>query len=308
MSKFAARLERRAHLALDLTSADIEAVLAPLIEGRFQADDPEWKAIRKRVKHKHRRLMRRHVEAPGFTRTVAHVDSTYADVWSSSLKELLHHGRRPVPYEWRGEGLLLQPQARRRLNHVLLRRALAAIDAQRVLEVGAGNGFNLFLLAAQAPHLDLTGLELTAAGLAAAQAIARKPELPRLIADASAAPIVDRTAHRHVRLVRGTAAALPFPDQSFDAVCTVLALEQMEQIAAQAFAELRRVTRRWVVMIEPFRDLNARGICRDYVESRDYLSESMDGLTRHGLRPRAAFIDIPNKLQLHVGLVVAERR
>jgi SAM-dependent methyltransferase len=292
-------------LDLQLTDAVVEAAIAPYLEERLAPDAERWRQILKRAKSKYRLQLHRRRKGE-FARTVDNVQSTYTRYWSGDL-EVLFSRSRPVPFEWRGEGLLLAPLARRRLNHLLLTRAIAACGARQLLDVGTGNGFNLFLLAAQRPELQLTGLELTAAGMAAAQAIAREPELPELIASVSAEPVVSRTAHKRVRLLQGSAANLPFDDNTFDAVTTVLALEQMESIRDRALAELRRVTRRWVIMVEPFRNLNATGPRADYVRAHDYFSETIEGLPAHGLMPRAVYIDVPNKLRLHVGLVVAER-
>ena len=293
-------------LDLKLTAADVERVIEPYVHTRFDPDHLEWRLIVKKTRMKYHRRLKRRLSGE-FARTQAAVDSTYTDVWSSGMEGLLLARKKPVPFEWGDRGMLLKPQARRRLNHFLLRRALAAVAPSRILEVGMGNGFNLFLLAAQQPRLRLTGLELTESGVQAARAAAHAPSLPAVISKGSTASIVDRTAHRRVGLVQGTAAALPFPDGAFDTVCTVLALEQMEEIRDRALAEIRRVTSRWAIMIEPFRDLNDAGIRFDYVRSQDYLSETIGGLPKHGLIPRAVFLDIPNKLHLHVGLVVAER-
>ncbi len=292
-------------LDLQLTQADVEAAIAPYVRERLLASEPRWKEIVKRAKRKQRLRLKRRLVGD-VARTQADVMTTYTRHWSGDLDAQFARTK-PVPFVWRDQRLLLGPPARRRVNHLLLTKALSAVGARRILEVGMGNGSNLFLLATQEPALDLTGLELTASGLAAAQAIAREPEIPELLAGLSSRPIAAPRAHRRVKLVQGTAAALPFADGTFDTLCTVLALEQMEAIRDQALAEIRRVSSRWVVMIEPFRDLNASGVRSDYVRAHDYFSETIDGLPAHGLQPRAVYSDIPNKMRLHIGLVVAER-
>ena len=59
-----------------------------------------------------------------------------------------------------------------------------------------------------------------------------------------------------VEFRQGNAAALPYPDRSFDVVYTILAVEQMESIREQAMREIVRVARSHVVMIEPLMDSN----------------------------------------------------
>jgi len=282
----------------------VESAIAPYVLERMTDADPQWLRIVERSQRLRSRQLARRKDDESAT-TQVDVDSTYMRHWSRTLADLLTP--KTVAYEWGERGFLMQSLARRRLNHLLLVRALHATKARRILEVGMGNGFNLFLLAAQRPELWLTGLERTSRGIAAARAIAHEPVLPDVIAQLSTEPVVGVEAHRRVTLVHGTAATLPFADRSFEAVCTVLALEQMEAVRDAALAELHRVTHRWAVMIEPFRDLNAEGARFDYVRAMDYFSETIDGLSNHGFRPRVVFLDFPNKLNLHVGLVVAER-
>jgi SAM-dependent methyltransferase len=101
------------------------------------------------------------------------------------------------------------------------RRRLLAGLAGRVLEVGAGNGLNF-------PHYPATVTEVLA--------IEPEPYLRRLaLAAARQAPVP-------IRVVDGTAEALPAPDSAVDVVvaslvlCTVADLER-------ALAEVRRVLR-----------------------------------------------------------------
>jgi SAM-dependent methyltransferase len=289
---------------LSLTDQDISAAIAPYVTERLDAADPRWREIVRETKRRHEAKSRRRAAAVPLS-APEEVERRYTRHWSRGLEELWVP--RVMPFEWRQEGFLMHSIARRRLSHLLLGRALRAVGARSILEVGCGTGFHLFLLAAQRPELELTGAELTPSGVAAAAEVRRGASLPDIITGFAAEPIRAAAAHQRVRIARASAAALPFADGSFDAVCTVLALEQMEAIRERAFAELRRVTRRWVVMIEPFRDLNDEGLRLDYVRAMNYLGERIDGLQRHGLVPRAVYRDLPNKITYHVALVVAER-
>jgi ubiquinone/menaquinone biosynthesis C-methylase UbiE len=100
------------------------------------------------------------------------------------------------------------------------RRLLAGLTG-RVLEVGAGNGLNF-------PHYPATVTEVLA--------IEPEPYLHRLaLAAARQAPVP-------IRVVDGTAEALPAPDASFDAVVASLVLCTVVD-PDQALAETRRVLR-----------------------------------------------------------------
>jgi len=98
------------------------------------------------------------------------------------------------------------------------RRRLAARARGRVLEVGSGTGAQLPWYA---PGTDVTALEPDAG---------MRGRLVRRAAQAAA----------RVRVVAGVAEALPFPDDSFDAVVSAFALCTVADPAA-ALAELRRV-------------------------------------------------------------------
>ena len=93
-----------------------------------------------------------------------------------------------------------------------------------LLEIGCGVGAELHLLAQRWPQLHLTGLDRSAAHLAAAK---------RFLPDTTAAK---------VRLVRGDALSLPFAEQSFDRVITIWMLEHVRDAAA-ILREALRVTR-----------------------------------------------------------------
>jgi SAM-dependent methyltransferase len=100
------------------------------------------------------------------------------------------------------------------------RRLLAALTG-RVLEVGAGNGLNF-------PHYPAT--------VTGVLAVEPEPYLRRLaLAAASQAPVP-------IRVVDGTAEAMPAPDGAFDAVVASLVLCTVTD-PDQAWAETRRVLR-----------------------------------------------------------------
>ena len=92
-------------------------------------------------------------------------------------------------------------------------------DGQRVLEIGCAKGFLLKDLLRACPGLQVWGLDISEYALAHGE-----PEV-------------------RGRVIRGTADALPFRDDSFDAAICVNTLHNLERAAcAQAVREIQRVS------------------------------------------------------------------
>jgi ubiquinone/menaquinone biosynthesis C-methylase UbiE len=204
--------------------------------------------------------------------------------------------------------MLAQPIGTKRVHLLFLMRAIARLKPRTVLEVGSGNGLNLFILAARFPEIHFMGLELTAGGVVAANRVRAMAELPEILVTFAPEPPIDLKPFDRIVIVQGNAAALPFVDASFDLVITALALEQMEPIRHQALAEIRRVASTYTAMVEPFFDWNATGPQRDYIIANDYFSGSVAELERVGLAPFYMTGDMPSKLTIRPAFVVCRTR
>jgi hypothetical protein len=101
---------------------------------------------------------------------------------------------------------------------------------------------------------------------------------------------------------------LPFDEGSFDLVYSVLALELMDHIRDDVLAEMRRVSRGHVAMVEPFFEWHATGHRREMIAARGYFAQPIAGLDAFGLEPIVAMADMPHKLDYQPGLVVAKAR
>jgi SAM-dependent methyltransferase len=117
----------------------------------------------------------------------------------------------------------------------------------------------------------------------------------------------ERRGLEQVELRHADAEELPFADGEFDLVYTVLAVEQMERIRDAALAEIARVSRGHVLMLEPFKDANRRGVRRLYAVSRNYFRGSIQDLARFGLEPLWATDDFPQEAFLGSPLVLARK-
>lgn len=297
---------------LGITESEIASAIEPFVKERFKPGDPAWTklAVTNAKLQRRKRLMRRLLDwFPGMKRDQASIEFNYDKQWAGRPFELQLDANGPtVPCVWQGAGMYARAIATKRVHMLFLLRAIARLKPASVLEVGCGNGLNLFILAGRFPDVRFTGIELTAGGVAAAEAVRALPELPETIQTFSPEPLADAKPFDRIRIVRGTAAAMPFHDGEFDLVFTSLALEQMEQIRWKALAEIRRVACKHTAMVEPFFDWNATGPRRDYIVANDYFSGKISDLPRFGLTPIFTTADMPCKLINRPGLVICNVR
>jgi SAM-dependent methyltransferase len=212
------------------------------------------------------------------------------------------------PWTWGDFRFSLSNEAGAAVRLLYLEQAIGALRPRTVLEVGCGNGLNLHLLACRFPHIEFTGVEAAPQGCLAGQRVAHAGVLPQDLRDFAPFAIEDDRAVAGVRIIQGSGAALPFPDRRFDVVMTSLALEQMEEIRERALAEVVRVSAEHVLMLEPFREVNARGLRRAYVCAYDYFQGRIADLPRYGLEVASIVTDMPHKAWLGTALVTARRR
>ena len=292
-------------LRIDHTAIE-EAYLPFLLDG--EAGKRAWKSDYAR--RRRRALTRMIKRILGLKqRDQKSIQSEYHQAWSSG------HGRydvaagpmKPAAWRWNEKKLAIDGMAAARIRAPLLCAVISRLQPKKVLEVGCGNGINLFSIAGEFPDVEFTGIDLTPAGIEAARALQAEDRLPRALAEYIPLPIADPSAFKRVRFVQGSAAELPFADGEFDLVYTVLAVEQMERIRDKALAEIARVTSGHVLMLEPFRDANLKGMRRLYALSRNYFRGSIKGLQRFGLEPVWATEDFPQEAFLGSPLVLAQK-
>lgn len=298
-------------IGLTVEASEVEAVLSPYLGREIAADAPEWLEHRRRLARKWKRQRRRR-DWLGWLPRVRHDQHNVARVYARTWTELgvvnkILPTAFDTPAVWGERSMLVDGQGTKRVHMLYLMRLIALLRPRRVLEVGCGNGLNLILLANRFPEVAFTGIELTPEGVAAAQSGIAMAELPRELVDFAPDDLPSRVAHARIEVRQGSAAELPFEDNSFDLVFTVLALEQMEEIRDQALAEIARIAGRHTVMIEPFRDWNESGLRRDGIVARDYFQARVADLADFGLMPVYVSGNIPSKLQMGVGIVAARK-
>lgn len=316
MAKGGAGLPGKALTAADfiLPDSEIEELVLRNTRQAFDAEDPKWREVEsKEISRRRlgiRAYLRRLLTRGRNVRKRGAVSELYEDFWTNAqtADHVSRQGKRTLAMRWRNRGMLVSPQLLRQVHIAYLMHAIETIRPKRVLEVGCGNANVLFALASRFPEIEFAGVELTAAGVAAAKNMQAETELPQSFAAASPQPPRDLTAHRRVDVRQADARALAFPDRSFDLVYTRLALEQMEEIRNQVMKEVARVAAEALVLIEPWRDFNISGPGRDYIRRQGYFTAKARHLARFGFAVVYASDDIPQKVQMSSGPVVALRK
>lgn len=297
-------MESLGDLPIAVDPAAIDAAIQPFLIS--EGSDLRW---RSEVARRWLATLARLVTAKEAARDKGAIESEYTDAWGAGYRRyrLDRTDLKPKPWFWRGRKLLLDPAAATRLRTLLFAAVMGELKPRRVLEVGSGNGINLLSLAGAFPDIEFTGLELTTEGVEQARRAQSHSDTAEIIHAYSPLEIRDSSAIGRINFVQGNAAAMPFDDGSFELVMTVLAVEQMERIRADALSEIARVTRGHVLMLEPFRDRNASGLRRLYVRSRNYFRGSIGELRGFGLEPLWATADYPQEAFLGTALVLARK-
>jgi ubiquinone/menaquinone biosynthesis C-methylase UbiE len=295
---------------LQLDREAIASIIEPYVAESMPVVDKRWQDT---VNHTSReqlyRLWRRRFIGglvSRFRRTQRSVESCYSKQWREHLiDDQLSVTGKMVPLQWGETGYMARAISTKRVFLAYMAQIIGALGPGSVLEVGAGNGVNLLLLAARFPQVDFTGVELTQGGVYASHQAQDSDVLAPALHSFAPFDIVDPSAHRRVKFDVGNAANLKHQDDSFDLCYTVLALEQMEEIRDAALREICRVAKKWVVMIEPFSNWNSDGPRRNYVMANDYFRASVESLEKYGLEVVFSNADTPHKLTLKPGVVVA---
>jgi SAM-dependent methyltransferase len=291
------------------TSSEIAAAIEPYVLRRVPVASAEWRGLYgQELKDWRRRLWRRRWKAFSLksARPQKVVREKYSKGWQKQVWPSPALEDAPVRIcRWHDEGLFVRLGGTKRVHEMLLARTLKELRPRSVLEVGCGNGLNLLALSTGFPGVRWAGLELAPAGVAKAKAAQQEPTLPAKIAAFCSWPNVAPDAYREIDFREGDARKLPFADRSFDVVFSALALEQMEAIRDAAVAEMARVAAKWVVFVEPFADFNRDPVRHAYTRAKGYFSLTVGELTRFGLEPVAVFDDMPHKITIGYGLVVA---
>ena len=291
---------------------ELSATIEPYLVGRLSVHWEEWRRhYDEQLRNWRRHLWWQRLQQRSFTlrRDQAKVRAGYSSTWTTREWASPNDATARVHYyRWNDDGFKLRYGGLKRAHQRLLWRCIKELQPCSVLEVGFGNGLDLLALSTAIPGVRWAGVELSPGGVARAKEAQREAELIPAIASFCSWPNEAPQAYRDIDFREGSAHRLPFEDRSFDLVFSRLALEQMEEIRDAAVAEVARVSANWVAMIEPFADFNRDPLRKARTRAKGYFSLDLDDLKRFGLEPIFVFDDMPQKITLGAGLVLARKR
>ncbi len=292
---------------IGLSDSDIEKAFGPSVIETLDPSSPKWKNLvntqRKAIRKQLWRRRLYNLLGKSY-RNTSDVTDGYNRRWANGTYG--HIDGKPAPCAWRDRTMLALGTGTTRVHQLCHMRAIEKFKPRTVLEVGSGTGYHLFALSARFPQTRFTGLELTRVGVEVGADVKKNDILPDVWVETAPEPLLDLTAHKRTNLVQGDASRLPFADGSFDFVYTSIALEQMDHIREQVFAEIRRVATGHVAFCEPWRDFNDSGYRREYILAREYFAARVSDLKKFGLKPIFVSNDIPYKFRYSIAYVIAE--
>lgn len=301
-------------IAIGTKKVELEALCAPFILREVHGHNTEWeRSLARRYRKINWRYLRQRLLnwMPLRQRNEINIKRQYAVNWSDFDFNSYDPTLRTPPinlWTWGKRRLFARVRVGARVRQYLLVRVLETVKPRRVLEVGSGNGINLLLLSGQFPAVEFHGVELTEHGVAAAQSVQGRPNLPENFRTFAPFPVKDDDAFKRVQFHQGSAANLLFPDGSFDLVYTCAAVEQMERIRELALSEIARVSSGYVFFYEPFNDVNRGGLARRYIVARDYFCGRIDDLVQYGLEPLWATNDLLQKVNNNICAVMCRKK
>lgn len=290
-----------------LSSGQIDEILAPHVVHAFPPNDPNWTKMESELAARWRKSafwsgLKRALR--GNPKKVDHVKHDYTKAWTDSSPKSSDSASNAI-LTWGPRVFEANYFAEKAVHIGLFASVLRTLKPKRVLEVGSGNGAVAIALSRLLPDVSFVGVELTEAGVSAANALQNTDTFNSAYSELLPSGFEVGKPDQPVQFVAANAVNIPEPDKSFDVVYTSLALEQMQAVVPSVLSEIARLSKGHFVMIEPFRDFNTTPVRRDYVRAKNYLPLESSDVEQYGFAVEFTFDDFPAKVTRGAGLVVA---
>lgn len=242
-----------------------------------------------------------------FNRSQNFTKKRYEKIWKGTMIEKWfspNHGLCLHTYEKRlfyaSAGLT------KKIHHELIIKEIKDSVPKKVLEVGSGNGVNLRILSSLFKDSFFTGIDQSENGIQFSNKL-KIELLPRKYVEPLDHNFDFNTFPLNLNYHVGDAKNLKFPNEEFDFVYTILALEQMKNIQLEVIKELKRVSKKTIVLIEPFPELNRSVIKFLHHNSKQYFNLHHKKIADKNWKIKKFVTNVPTKLTLGYGMLVLEK-
>lgn len=274
--------------------AHIQKLIEPYILKEFKIKDKEWEEIfKKETGFKRLSFKAFVIRLFKFGRNARDqniIKNTYddhyqrwesVDSWLKDLEEMA------IAIVWGSKQFLCSPQALRISHLEFIKKTISDIKPETVFEVGAGN-FNLISsLSKFNSKITYYGLEKSLNGIN----LAKKNKY-----------------QKNIKIIHGDAKKIDLPDNSIDFTYTRLALEQMEEIRDEVMSEICRITKQFILLIEPWKNVNKLSYEKAYIRRMGYFNQDFFKLARKfNLNVVYATSDFPQKVPFKVAVVLLKK-
>lgn len=224
--------------------------------------------------------------------------------WNSVQEWVKSLDKRFLNASWNNRRMIMSPQALRLTHLFFIEKIIKKIQPKNVLELGAGNFNLLFSLALKFPKSSFHGLEKSPEGVhLALKTKNSKTKFKSVENIKMKTSVLDFI---NVQINQGDAVKTKFKDNQFDLVYTRLALEQMEGIRGEVLSELRRISKGYVFMIEPWANVNTDKHEKAYIRRMGYFNANINDLKNYGFEVVYATSNMPQKIPFKVAAVLVK--
>ena len=226
--------------------------------------------------------------------------------WNSVQEWVESLDKRYLNASWNNRRMIMSPQALRLTHLFFIEKIIKKIQPKNVLELGAGNHNLLFSLAPKFPKINFHGLEKSPEGVHLAVKTKNSNKKFKLGENTKKKTnILDLI---NVQINQGDAVKTKFKDNQFDLVYTRLALEQMEEIRVEVLNELKRISKGYVFMIEPWANVNTDKHEKAYIRRMGYFNANINDLKNYGFEVIYATSNMPQKIPFKVAAVLVKTK
>lgn len=296
---------------LDISRDEMLSLIAPYVKEVWDRNDPcAREAIRQRrngLVHLVLLNLVKQLKTGTRSRIGQMVGKFYEEAYSNQTFPGYAIGTRYVTYLLGDKVVKLTGMGNYRAKSRVIERVFDIVRPHSVCEAGCGRMKNLAYFATKFPDVRFSGFDISHNAINSSRSIQQLDTLDLRLPERSE-PLSSEEMERvrRIKLFQADAANLDaVPDKTFDVTYTISALEQMHSILPDVLRELRRITRRYVVFCEPFRDVNGT-LEKVYLWSDNYFRADVAFVERHGFRCINLLDCLPKKPTFKDAVLIAE--